>query len=388
MGSWFSNLHIRKDDNITQADIVDYFVNRMKNKGYCRVETSDDADTQIVFLTSADSQWISVLSHMLVHDDPESCAKVAEPISAALETDVLCVSCFDSDYLYLNLINTKESLNGWVGIGRAKAIGITRRNNLTAWKKKVLNYPAFSEGAKKKYVLADSFLAVAEPSLGISNEQISASLEYLHETEIAKGAEYLYFRSESSKPLHIPYIQIAGMHPYIPCFPEKEHHVSFINTGHESRGLSVYFLGPYVENDEITFSNVKLRRHQCLNTELELQKFQLPDGQWAYGYHDSEIMIPPAVPKRMDPWERIMLQGERMYSISFVPHGNPRKMLDITIVIIPDANPDNQAEWNIWHPHGSKAEFIKEHNRIWKKLRAFEKPEDCLPLLNAKDFEE
>jgi len=64
-------------------------------------------------------------------------------------------------------------------------------------------------------------------------------------------------------------------------------------------------------------------------------------------------------------------------------------MLDITVVLIPDGNPDNQAQWNIWHQHGSKEAFIKWHNKTWKMVRAFETdPNQLLPLLKLEDFDE
>jgi len=62
-------------------------------------------------------------------------------------------------------------------------------------------------------------------------------------------------------------------------------------------------------------------------------------------------------------------------------------MLDIDITFIPDQYPDAQITWNVWKPFGSKAAFIKEHNRIWKAVRRFDAEENCLPLLREEDFD-
>ena len=143
-----------------------------------------------------------------------------------------------------------------------------------------------------------------------------------------------------------------------------------------------------VQHEEITFSDVKIEGFRQQPIDIELKKTQLSDGRWTYYYHDSEIVIPPGVPRKMKPEKRYWLEMERVRKISFIPHGNPRKMLDVTIVIVPDENPDNQAEWNVWHQYGSKEEFIKHHNRIWKRVRVVEEdPNQCLPLLKQKDFE-
>ena len=97
--------------------------------------------------------------------------------------------------------------------------------------------------------------------------------------------------------------------------------------------------------------------------------------------------MPPGVPRRMKKEKRHQLELDRMRKISFIPHGNPRKMLDITVVIIPDGSTENRAVWNAWKHYGSKEECIKHHNWIWKRVLAVvEDPDECLPMLKMEDF--
>ena len=299
------------------------------------------------------------------------------------------IACFDSDYLYLNLINADESVDAWIGIGAGKELGITRRNNVTAWKKKVADYPAFSAAVKGTYICADEFLTVTDSCLGLPTEQGGISLDYLKDTSLRQDAFLLYFRKAEESRSAGPNIQICYMRYAVPCFDGQENSVSFLNDGNEFCGLSVYFLGPFVEHEEITFSNIRLGYLRDSFRDLELKKIQLSDGQWAYYSHIPDILMPPGIRGRMKPEKRYQLEQERMRKISFVPHGNPRKMLDVTVLIIPDGNPDNQAKWNIWHQHGSKEAFINWHNKIWKKVRAFETdPNQLLPFLKLEDFDE
>ena len=255
--------------------------------------------------------------------------------------------------------------------------------------KKIANNLDFSVAVKKEYICTEEFLKEIECSLELPAEQGSISLDYLKDTSLQQDALYLYFCKAEESHSKGSNIQICYMRYAVPCFDGKENSVTFLNTGDEFCGLSVYFLGPYVEHEEITFSDIRLGYLRKSFRELELQKIQLSDGQWAYYSHISDILIPSGIRGRMKPEKRYQLEQERMRKISFIPHGNPRKMLDITILITPDGDPGNQAEWNVWQQHGTKEEFIKYHNKLWKRVRAFESdPNQLLPLLKLEDFDE
>lgn len=389
MGSWFSNLHIRKAETITTQSVCNCVKDILSEKKCTQIECADDADFAVTVYTAQNSNWISICSEVFAHDDSDSCKSIAAPLSAQLHTDVMGIACFDSDYLYLNLINVDESVDGWIGIGAGKELGITRRNNVTAWKKKVADYPAFSAAVKASYICADEFLAAADSCLGLSMEQGAISSDYLKDTSLQQDAVLLYFRKAEESRRAGPNIQMCYMHITEPCFDGRENAVFFINQGNEFCGLSVYFMGPFVEHEEITFSDVRFGYIHNPYKDLELKKIQLPDGQYAYYSHMPDVLIPPGVRGRMKSSKRYQLELERVRQISFIPHGNPSKMLDVTVLIIPDENPDNQAKWNIWHQYGSKKTFIDWHNKIWKRVRAYESdPDQLLPLLKLEDFDE
>lgn len=389
MGSWFSNLHVRKTGELSKDRICSCISSLLTEQGYTLTANMEEADVTVAVVAPQNCRWISICSKAFAHDDPDSCKAIAMPLSSRLHTDILGIACFDSDYLYLNLINADENIDAWVGIGAGKELGITRRNNLTAWKKKIANNLDFSVAVKKEYICTEEFLKEIECSLELPAEQGSISLDYLKDTSLQQDALFLYFCKAEESHSKGPNIQICYMRHAVPCFDGKENSVTFLNTGDEFCGLSVYFLGPYVEHEEITFSDIRLGYLRKSFRELELQKIQLSDGQWAYYSHISDILIPSGIRGRMKPEKRYQLEQERMRKISFIPHGNPRKMLDITILITPDGDPGNQAEWNVWQQHGTKEEFIKYHNKLWKRVRAFESdPNQLLPLLKLEDFDE
>lgn len=388
MGSWFSNLHIRKTEKIGREVVCDCIIDILAKKKYILADYVEDADIAVAVVDAQNGQWMTICSGVLAHDDPDSCKDVASQFSAKLHADVMGIACFDSDYLYLNLHNADEGTDAWIGIGAGKEIGITRRNNVNAWKKKVEDYPVFSTAVKGTYICADDFLTAGEGCLELRAEQARLSLDNLKNSLFQQDTCYLYFRQEEEICNTGPDLRICYMDYAVPCFAGKENSVTFLNVGDEFSGLSVYFLGSYVEHEEIVFSDIRLVHPQQSFMDLQLKKIQLPDGRWAYYSHIPDILMPPGVRGRMLPEKRRQMEMDRMRKISFVPHGNPHKMLDVTVVIVPDGKPVNQAEWNIWYSYGSKEEFIKHHNKIWKRVRALgEDPNQCLPLLRIEDFE-
>ena len=385
MGSWFSNLHIRKKDTVTTETVVSCIHSIMARRSYEPVASESDADSTVAVISMPEGQWISVCSEQLAHDDAESCKGIAMPISQQLCTDVLGIACFDSDYLYLNLINAEEQVDAWVGIGNGKDVGIERRTGVTAWKKKVADYPTFSAAAKQKYICAEQFMTQAESCLGLP--AIRGVVDQ-RDAALPGKTEFLYYRLKADPViLEAPKLVLNKYDAGIPCLVDRRSELSIYSVGTESYGLSVYFSGPGVENGTLTFSDVCLGRNGRL-LPITLEKMQLPDGQRVYGYHDPYFSI-PAGPSRRLKWEkRWPLMVERRIGLEFIPRGDPRKALDITVSVVPDHSPEGQIWWNVWKPWGSKGAFIDHHNKIWKRVRAFEADESqCLPLLKEDDFD-
>lgn len=370
MGSWFSNLHIRKHNLITEAAVTEYICKAMVAKQYMPVASENEADCGFAIVTDENSQWYSVYSELFPFDEPEQFADYATAMSEELKTDILGISCFDSDYLSLQLIDAAKKVDAWAGIGSAAGLGIRKRTKLSAWKNKVSDFEAFQQSVKKKYVFAEEVLGEIEACICLPQNLGLASYEYLSDLELSGQATYLYFKLPESMKTQDPPKLVQYMPSLMPCFLEKPSIVGGINTGGASKGISVYFVGPYVENEEITFSDVsfvKWKNNQAEAVPFELKKVQLSDGQWAYYYHDPGFKIFPKVDERIPAAKRMRVQSERSIIVRFVPHGDPRKILDISVVIVPDKNPQGQTGWNVWHQFGSKKEYIRFHNSNWSE---------------------
>ncbi len=367
MGNWFSNFHVRKSMGTTETAIIEYICEMMASQQYSVVDSAAEADGAFAIISDDKSQWYSVCSDLISFEDPKVFAEYASPMSLSLETDILGISCFDSDFLYMNLINAngKRKVNAWTEVGLAPFFRIPRLTNFSAWKKKVDNFDCFKKSVRKYHVFAEDILSEVEHCLRLPCEYSMVSFEHLDELGADVKATHLYFRLNGSskqeeKPRLVRHTATAS-----PCYPGKPALISVINKGAPSKGLSVYFLGPFVEHDELTFSDVSFVVSKGNTPEyipVELQKKQLSDGRWTYYYHAPEYVIPPKVDDRLPPMKRMDVEHDRAISLRFVPQGNARKILDITIVLVTDKNPDDQFVWNIWRKYGSKKAFIDAYN--------------------------
>ena len=389
MGSWFSNMSIRRSQAVTVDAVAQVLVRMMGERGYEAAELAEDADGVLALLVGEDSEWITVCSDLLPLEEPEQFVPLGNALSAALHADVLGIACFDSDFLWLNLLNADEKLDGWVGIGSGRELGFSRRSKLTPWKKKVRDYARFAQCARESYIVADGFLYDNAENLGLPQQQSSMGAQYLQEVAPERMAAQLYFRQrEALQPTEL--VELAHYENSLPCLDGYENHLSAINLGAPGTGLRIWFLVPGGEPDAVVFENVRLWRDQQ-SMPIELTRAQMPDGGWAWCWHDPQFSIAPAVKGRMKQGKREELMQQRRFTVHFTPRGNGRKMLDIQIGFVPDENPEGGTWWHVWSKYGSREAFIQHHNRTWKWCWSMkdidDDPRGYLPLLKREDFD-
>ncbi len=275
MGSWFSNFHIRKRDGLSIVQVLEGIGSIMKEAGYERLASLEGADFGVAVLSGENSAWFSVQSDFFGFEDPQEFAKLGRPIGNCLHTDILGISCMDSDFLYLNLLNEEEETDGWVHIGSGADLGIRRRTGLAAWKKKVENYPTFRDRAQQKYLCAEEFLYEVADCLKLPPEYSNLSYSELQCLKFGTQPVYLYFKGSEQEQKELPKLQIH-LYSLGPCEIGKATVLSCINTGGKSRGLSVYFIGDYVEREEIRIEEAQWQERKngaWIFRPIKLEKF-------------------------------------------------------------------------------------------------------------------
>lgn len=162
---------------------------------------------------------------------------------------------------------------------------------------------------------------------------------------------------------------------------------SCINVGGESVGLAVVFIGEYVENEDITFTDVTVSREidedKYIEASIELQKIKLPDGQWAYFGKAPNYQIPSRVNDNLKGKRYVEEEDRRAITVYFRPHGNQRKILDITVGLIPLMHQEGQVWWNVWYHYGSKKAFLEKHIEFKNKY-AIDK--STIPSIDDFDY--
>jgi len=385
MGLFFENIHIHKnikyDAEVLKKELIKYF----EGKGFKLAAEGECGSASVVIYEPEGSNWVSVASDIFQLETLEEIRNVAEPLSKCLETEVLTAGCYDSDYLRLSILNICDGTDGWINVGRAEGMKQLRRTGITPWKKVVADIDALKNIVKTEYVFAeDAFYKIAE-LIQMTSEQVALEVEYTDSLTVEKMTSLKFLAPEGT--LKLPEL-IIPRYDGMPCKIGESQVVSVYNNGGKAKGLGIMFIGDYVENDEITFEDVKLQLHTKEDWKfvpIELKKVDWTQGKKCYYWSDAEFPLPPAVSETIPLMKRMNLAFEREIGIRFTPVGNPRKVLDIKLVVYPLANSmDGQTSWYVYRYDGSKKKYIEEYNRRWTDMHI----ESALKnLLNPDDYD-
>lgn len=351
MGMFFSNIHCRQTDSVNAQAVRDAMAKMMEVAGYQLTEPAEDSD--IMYICGSDCGWISVYTDSFTFASAQDTKKVIEPLSETLHTDVLAVACFDSDYLFMHLVNTQDQTDAWANVGKNPDGPMPRRTNLTGWKNKVSDFDAFKTALRMRYVFAEEVFERTEATLGLPFAHACLSDELAFEND-GKGfvVEKLHFRKSSSNVPSEALNLVIPRYSLMPCQIGKPEIITALNTGGTSKGLVIAFSGDYVEHDEITFENVQLEYHFDLHPRkvipLTLEKREWKSGQYVFYCALPDFKLPEKVDESLG-WKRKMdLEFKREFGVRFTPVGDPAKVNAITLHFIPmkTAAGEGRCAWN------------------------------------------
>ena len=383
MGAFFNNVHIRKNDVTTLEVIQENIISMMKNGGYKQVDKSEDADINFDIYFS-EGEWVSLYSDFFEFNDDISIEKMIKPFSEALNTDVLAIACFDSDFLFMNLINVNDETNAWANVGMFEYGPLPRETAYTSWEKKVKDIEAFKNSIEEDYIFAEEVFSSLEDNLELPARQATLMPEMYGDMENQDNLHKLYFAiSNEKEPKELPKLAITR-YSLMPSWIGKSDCIPVINKGDASTGIVIAFTGNYVENDEITFTNLSLEYGHGENIQkfegLKLEKRQNSKGNWIYYCECPNFPLLPKIKDGLPMSKYMDLEFEKEFVFRYTPQGNSRKMLDISVHFLPMKNPEGQCCWCVWKDCGSKENYIKDYNETWEDSLNME-------LLNPDDFD-
>lgn len=372
MGTYFANLHV-KNNGFSTENIRKPILAYAGEKNYISTDR-DNADLAIGLYTSPNGAWTSVYSESFTHSDVLSLAPL---ISDAVQADVLSLACVDSDYLFLQLLNTAEKCDLWLNIGKSYELPAPKRSNLAAWKKRIKDFEAFKAAAKQDYVFAEDFLEQVQNDLSLPFEQSIGNIS-------PDAVEWLYFSLPDRKiapNTHLGFV----FYNLVPCRPGQKQACFVYNSGDTSRGISAMFVGDYIEHDDITIDQAYFcyndeRNHQ-ISRPITFQKKKTESGQWIYYWEDPDFIIPRAVSPDLPPKISFQKRADRQIGIRYILNGNPRKFLDICLRFAPLSNREKgSCQWLVWAHHKSKRAFIESHNKHEEDLMQYGKEPEFYDL--------
>jgi hypothetical protein len=363
MGLFFTNMHILKSKEFDKGKLKDLIIKYMTDEGFALEESEETSDISVAIYEPADSSWISIATDAFEFDSLEKIRKMVQPFSAVGGNYVITAACYDSDFLQLSLTNIVNNQEGWINIGHPMEVPQLTKTSLSTWKEIVNDFERLKEITSTKHIFAEDVFAEISDLIGMKHEQTILDANYVsveNEDEVCK----LFFSAPIGK-IELPSFEIPRFN-LKPCSIGESDIVCVVNKGGKGKGIGVMFVGDYVENDEITFSDTMLcfkDKGEWNSIPIELKKSKLKSGKTCYVWKDPSFPIPPGVSDIVPPMKRDKMEYEREIGVRFTPYGNPRKVLDIRIILYPLTNRrEGQISWYVYKYFGSKHEYIKHQN--------------------------
>ena len=302
MGYSFTNIQLKsKGKTIDVNQVLEALIDGRK---LIKAETEDEADIVIAIHPGKDRGWVTVVSDLFDQDDEETieCARI---LSEALQTEAIAIGCFDSDYLFMNLLDVHSSVDAWAACGHFPLLS-PRRSNFSAWKHYVPDVAAFRKAMHDRYVFAEECLKEAESILALPAEQSMQSV--ITATEEAGFICYRYKQEEKEAASDPPRFELCSRWP-VKFYFGNPNIVGFLNHGGPSKGVGVMIGGEPFDTHKAEIERVELQFHGpkgewvFLPVEMQERIFE-HDDKGFYGACPS-IRIPKAIPEGL-PWKKRM----------------------------------------------------------------------------------
>ena len=315
MGYSFANIQIRKLSG-TAPDAEQIAGILTAGRKVAEAAEGEAADIVIDILQETDSPWITVVSD-LFDEDNEECIRSAGQLSGALQTQALAVYCFDSDYLFLNLLDAEKGTDAWAACGHFPLGKAPRRSNFSAWKNDVTDVSALRQVMQKHYVFAEECL---EGLTDILSLPVSQSGRCMDSAAPASGVRRFRYRlTEAFEPGKLP-VFICDF-PSVSYAFGTDNIVSFSSKGGASRGVGVFFGGPCLASRLVEIESVSIEQQDGRGGRTKLPVYlkqtAFKSGQTGWYCELPEVSIPQAVPSGL-PWKKAMdLRFQKMINVRF-----------------------------------------------------------------------
>ena len=346
MGLTFTNIHVR----VSGALEPEALVRRLTaDRGLTPVGSADEADVRVLVAKEPGSRWVTIASD-LFDGDPDAAERASRELAKTEDAPVLTVGCFDSDYLYMNLLDPARKTDAWAATGRFPGGRTPHRSNYPAWKGYVADAEQFRQVMRQRYISAEDCLPEAARLLDVPEMQLSCLVE---DDQACAETSVFFFRPASSAEAAEPPKFEVRIHDTMYQLGEGDACAFYINVGGASRGVAVAFGGPCLDNDKVRIARASIqtmdRRGNGVVTRVELKRITDENGRsWMYG-ECASLPIPESVPGNVPPAVRQDKEFQRTIVVRFSAASQPDLIKEIDtdddmyVVLLPLADRSGQA---------------------------------------------
>ena len=319
MGLSFNNIHVHLkhepivDDGRRIAEIL------LKGMKVTQVSEASAADVSISMYLEKDSPWLTIVSDVM-EEDLDRQLRITKELSDELDTNVLAIACFDSDYLCFNMVDTKNHADLWAACGHFPYGKVPRRSSPTAWKKYVSDLEHFKQLLRHSEPFAEECLSDLAAELSLPAGQAQCAIG-------APAPDSLlfrfYYRTEESKEMP-PVFRLYSPQAYYDVGAPQL--VGFLNTGASSSGVAVFLTGPSINEHQVNVERIELQYGYNPDDfdqiwsfcSVELREVTFSNGLSGLIGECPEFRIPAAVKKELPQKKKMDMEFSRCIYVRFL----------------------------------------------------------------------
>ena len=362
MGYSYSNIQLKKGSlPIDPEKIAEKLAAEYRLK---RTESRDDADVTVAIGPENADPWITIVSDVFDEDLEKSCS-IAKALSEEYRTEAIAISCFDSDYLCLNLLDVQNNVDAWAACGCFPEGKAPRRSNIAAWKAYIPDVEAMRRVMREHYDFAEECLGGLEEILLLPEAQGQVCVDFAGPEQ---GYRCWYYTAETAGTSGTPTTIRPASYSRSIGF-DRYSYAGFHNIAAASRGAGVLFSGKAVTSGNVdireAWIEIKDKRGKLTGVPIEwkykyqgriesrittgnpveLKKVTLSDGEQGFYGEAPDVRfletnwdgLPMSKARRMYYDREILI---RFYAIRKCPEGVSPGSFKVTL--IPLQNPEGR----------------------------------------------
>lgn len=312
MGLSFNNVHVCLKEELSEETgrrIAEILLRGMKAT---QVSDASEADISISMYREKGSPWLTIASDVM-EEDLDRQLRITKDLSGELDTNVLAIACFDSDYLCFNMVDAGNHVDLWAACGRFPYGKTPRRSSPAAWKKYVADLEHFKQLLRHSSAFAEDCLSDVAAELSLPAGQARC-----FDCDASPDLQVLRFdyRIEGGKETP-PAFRLHSPQAYYDIGTPQL--IGFLNTGASAKGVTVFLTGPSIREHQVNVEKVELQygyhpndlEHLWSFRSVELREVTFSNGLSGLIGDCPEIRIPAAVKKDLPQKKKMDMEFSR-----------------------------------------------------------------------------